>query len=95
MNKFFIRGLISGVLVSTLIGGLFQLRFRTPEIIDYMIVYVGEGDTLTSICQEKYSSKIINKIGMNTLRDNCLEETKDGKLKIGERILVPVYEGGK
>ena len=95
MNKFFTRGLISGVLATTLIGGLIQLRFKSPEIVDYQIVYAGQGDTLTSICQKSYSDKMRNKIGIETLIDNCIEETTDGKLKIGERILVPVYKEEK
>lgn len=95
MNKFFVRGIIVGALTTMVLGGLFQLRLKTPEIIDYQIVYAGERDTLTGICQKGYSSKTINKIGMNTLRDNCIEETPDGVLKIGERVLVPVYKEEK
>lgn len=94
-NKFFMRGIATGVAITLGIGGLIQWRFKTPEIIDYMIVYAGQGDTLTSICQEEYSEKTRNKIGIETLIYNCIEETPDGKLKIGERILVPVYKEGK
>ena len=92
MNKFFTRGLVVGVLTSILLGGLIQLRFKSPKIVDYQIVYADKGQTITSICQEEYSSDFINKIGMNTLRNNCLEETPDGVLKWGERVLVPVYK---
>ena len=92
MNKFFTRGLIIGMVTTLIIGGVLQWRLKTPQIMNYRIIYAEKGDTLTSICQKNYSSEQINKFGMNTLRDNCLEETPDGILKIGERILVPVYK---
>ena len=91
-KKIFMKGVAIGIATTLSLGGLIQLRFKTPKIIDYMIVYAGEGDTLTGICQEKYSSEIRNQIGLDTLINNCLEETQDGVLKIGERILVPVYK---
>lgn len=91
-NTFFMRGITTGVAITLGIGGLIQLRFKNPEIVNYVVVYADKGQTITSICQEEYSSNLIDKIGMNTLRNNCLEETPDGVLKWGERVLVPVYK---
>ena len=89
-RKLIIKGIFFGVLLSTIAVTINNLR--KPKIEDYMVYYAGEGQTITSICQEEYSSETINKIGMNTLRYNCIEEDKDGILKIGERVLIPVYE---
>ena len=91
-NTFFMRGVATGVAITLGIGTLIQLRFKVPKIVNYRIVYAEQGTNLTKICKEEYSSSMINKIGMNTLRENCLEETQDGILKIGERVLVPVYK---
>ena len=68
------------------------MRFKNPEIIDYVVIYAEQGTNLTKICQEEYSSSMIDKIGMETLRNNCIEENADGILKWGERILVPIYK---
>lgn len=88
-RKLVIMGVIIGILISVVTVEI--NNYKTPKIEDYMIYYAGEGQTITSICQEEYSSETIDKIGMNTLRHNCIEEDKDGILKIGERVLIPVY----
>ena len=89
-RKLVIMGVIIGILISVVTVEI--NNYKTPKIENYMIYYAGEGQTITSICQEEYSSETIDKIGMNTLRYNCIEEDKDGILKIGERVLIPVYE---
>ena len=88
-RKLIIKGIFFGILLSTITVTIHNAK--KPKIEDYMIYYAGEGQTITSICQEEYSSETIDKIGMNTLRYNCIEEDKDGILKIGERVLIPVY----
>lgn len=88
-RKLIIKGIFFGILLSTIAGTINNLR--KPKIEDYMVYYAGEGQTITSICQESYSKKTIDKIGMNNLRANCIEEVKDDVLKIGERVLIPVY----
>ena len=88
-RKLIIKGIFFGILLSTIAVTIHNSR--TPKIADYMIVYADKNQTITSICQESYSKKTIDKIGMNTLRANCIEEVKDDVLKIGERVLVPVY----
>ena len=89
-RKLIIKGIFFGVLLSIITVKI--NNYKTPKIEDYMVYYAGEGQTITSICQEEYSSETIDKIGMNTLRYNCIEEDKDGILKMGERVLIPVYE---
>lgn len=88
-RKLVIMGVIIGILISVVTIEI--KNYKTPKIANYMIYYAEEGQTITSICQEEYSSETIDKIGMNTLRHNCIEEDKDGILKIGERVLIPVY----
>ena len=89
-RKLIIKGIFFGILLSTIAVTINNCR--KPKIEDYMVYYAGEGQTITSICQEEYSSETIDKIGMNTLRNNCIEEVKDDVLKIGERVLIPIYE---
>ena len=89
-RKLIARGIILGILISAVTVTIHNSR--TPKIEDYMIVYADKNQTITSICQESYSKKTIDKIGMNTLRSNCIEEVKDDVLKIGERVLVPIYK---
>ena len=89
-RKLIIKGIFFGILLSTIAVTI--NNSRKPKIEDYMVYYAGEGQTITSICQEEYSSETIDKIGMNTLRYNWIEEDKDGILKMGERVLIPVYE---
>lgn len=88
-RKLVIMGVIIGILISVVAVEI--NNYKTPKIENYMVYYAEEGQTITSICQEEYSSETIDKIGMNTLRHNCIEEDKDGILKIGERVLIPVY----
>ena len=88
-RKLIIKGIFFGILLSTIAVTI--NNSRKPKIEDYIVYYAGEGQTITSICQEEYSSETIDKIGMNNLRANCIEEDKDGILKIGERVLIPVY----
>ena len=88
-RKLIIKGIFFGILLSTIAVTI--NNSRKPKIEDYIVYYAGEGQTITSICQEEYSSETIDKIGMNTLRANCIEEVKDDVLKIGERVLIPVY----
>ena len=89
-RKLIIKGIFFGILLSTIAVTI--NNSRKPKIEDYIVYYAGEGQTITSICQEEYSSETIDKIGMNTLRYNCIEEDKDGILKIGERVLIPIYK---
>lgn len=89
-RKLIVKGIILGILISTMTVTIHNAR--TPKIEDYMIVYADKNQTITSICQESYSQNTIDKIGMNTLRANCIEEEKDDILKIGERVLVPIYK---
>lgn len=89
-RKLILKGIIIGIVTYAIAITIHDAR--TPKIEDYMIVYADKNQTITSICQEFYSQKTIDKIGMNTLRANCIEEVKDDVLKIGERILVPIYK---